>query len=350
MEVSLGFFVLLILVLFPGLIFRKLYFYGEFSKEFSAGHNLISLLAISTVPGFIILILAFLSYDFFFIKIDLGEIIDKFKDLNSPDYRITKSNQTSINVLVNSKAAPFIGYLYLSSILLGSLSGRIIRISRLDTKFKLLRFKNYWFYLLNGQHSDFKKLKHLKERNKKHLFTKADVLIDSNNKTYLYSGIVVDYELKDNDCNSLSKLMLQNAERYSLKENKRVSVNIPGTLFVVDCSSLKNINLTYIYEDTKSVLKSKLPNNVEVIFGILIIILIPIFIFQAEDIEWEIYNSYFSLKWYEKIIAYLITIQILSLLNPFIKREEEYRWITFKAFFGKSIWLIIMALLMWIIV
>lgn len=349
MAISLGFFVILILLLFPGLIFRRLYFYGEFSKEFKAGYNLVSLLAISTIPGFIILILTFLSYDIFFTKIDLGEIIDKFKDINSPEYRFAKSKQTPINELINSNAAPFITYLFLISIILGSLSGRLIRISRLDTKFKLLRFKNYWFYLLNGQHSDLKKLKHLKKKNKKHLFTKADVLIDSNSKTHLYSGIVVDYELNENDCNSLSKLMLKNAERYSLRNESRVVVDIPGTLFVVDCSTMKNINLTYIYEDTQDILQSKIPNNIEVIFGLLIILLIPIFIFQAESIQWGFYSYYFELNWYEKIIVYFLTIQTLSLFNPFVKRNDEYQKITQKGVWGKIVWIAFMLLLLWII-
>ena len=53
-----------ILIIFPGLIFRRLFFYGEFSKEFRAGHNLIGLLAISTVPGIIILAFTFIAYHY----------------------------------------------------------------------------------------------------------------------------------------------------------------------------------------------------------------------------------------------------------------------------------------------
>tara|TARA_R110001592_G_scaffold225575_2_gene481552 strand:- start:308 stop:1321 length:1014 start_codon:yes stop_codon:yes gene_type:complete len=336
-------------VLFPGLIFRRLYFYGEFSKEFKAGYSLISLLAISTIPGLIILIVTFWTYDSLFIKIDLGEIIDILKDINSPSFRLSNSNQTPINELINSKAAPFIFYLYIASTILGSLSGRLVRITRLDTKFKLLRFKNYWFYLLNGQHSDLKKLKHLKEENKKHLFTKADILIDLNSKTHLYSGIVVDYELDNNDCNSLSKIMLQNAKRYNLKDGKRAAVDIPGTLFVVDCSQMRNINLTYIFQDTKSILKSKTPNNFEVILGLLILLLIPIFIFQAESIELEIYKSYFELRWYLQILSFLIVTQFIGLLNPFVKRNDEYSIISFKGLLGKIGWILFMLIIFWLL-
>lgn len=349
MNISLGFFVVVILIIFPGLIFRRLFFYGEFSKEFRAGHNLIGLLAISTVPGIIILAFTFIAYHYIFITIDIGEIIDKFKDLSSPEFRLTKSQDTPLTELLNHKAAPFLGFLYLNSILLGSLSGRLIRITRLDTKFKLLRFKNYWFYLLNGQQFDFKKLRHLKELNKKHVFTKADVLVDSNNETHLYSGIVVDYELSENDCSSLSKIMLRNAERYSVKDGKRVPVEIPGTLLVVHCKSLKNINLTYVYEESKSVLQSNLPGSIELIFGYVILLLIPVFIFKTEKVHWEAYTWYFSLSWYAKIMAYFIVIQAISFLNPFAKGKDEYRYATWKFLVGKFIWLACLVGLLWLL-
>ena len=98
-------------------------------------------------------------------------------------------------------------------------------------------------------------MRHLKEKNKKILFTKADILIDSNSKPYLYSGIVVDYELMYSDSSVLSKVMLDKAERYSLKNGKNVPTPIPGSLLVVDCTTMKNINLTYIYEDPRKVIQ-----------------------------------------------------------------------------------------------
>ena len=318
MELSLGFFVILVAIIFPGLIYRRLYFYGEFSKEFQSSYNLVGLLAISTVPGLINLIFVFVCYDRFFVPIDLSEIIDQFKDINNPNVKISKEGSPSINELLFGKASPFIGFLYASSTLSGLMLGRFVRITGIDTKFKILRFKNYWFYLFNGHHTSFKKMKHLKKVNSRHLFTKADVLIDSNKDTYLYSGIVVDYELKDNDNQALSKIMLHNAERYKLKDGKRERVEIPGNILVVDCSALKNINLTYVNEESKSILESKLPNNVEVIFGLLVIILIPTFLFRSDTLSWSVYKQYLELAWYEKIIAYFLTIQGLSLLNPFI--------------------------------
>lgn len=349
MQLSLGFLVILISILFPGLIIRRLYFYGEFSKEFKSEYNLISLLAISTIPGIINLILVFFFYDSFFTAIDLGEIIDKFKDVNNPEFRLTESDQTPIKELINIKAAPFIGFLYISSMILGSITGRFVRISGIDSKFKLLRFNNYWFYLFNGQHTNFKKMKHLKRRNMRHVFTKADVLIDTNKQTYLYSGIVVDYELRINDSQALSKIMLQNAERYKLIEGERERVVIPGNLLVVDCSSMKNINLTYVYEESQSILKSKLPSRIENLFGAIALLLIPVFIFQSEIFNLIGFTKYSDLSWYNKIITYIMTIQLLSLCNPFVEEKDVYKFVGFKTIGVKILWIITMSLFLWIL-
>lgn len=349
MEVSLGFLVVLILILFPGLIYRRLYFYGEFSKEFHAGHNLVGLLAISTVPGMIMLVISFISYCFIFQEINIAEIIDRYKDINNPQFRLSNSQDISFNELIEKKVTTFVVFQYVISSMLGVISGRLIRITRLDTKFKLLRFKNYWFYIFNGQYDGFKKLKHLKPKNRKHLFTKADILIDSSGRTLLYSGIIVDYELSEKDNCSLSKVYLQNAERYTIRNNESVRVEIPGTLLVVDCTSLKNINLTYIYEEYKDILKSKVPNYIEVTFGIINILLIPAFMFKAESIHIGLYEDYFDLSWYQRLFIYLLLIQVLSIINPFVKSGEEYKYITVKMFLFKLIWIPVLVLLIWVL-
>lgn len=340
----MGFLFVLFLILFPGIIFRRFYFYGEFSKEFSAGKNLIGLLAASAIPGLIILFVTVYLYSYIFVEVNTAEIIDKYKEINDPDLKI--SGNTKFNSLLSETVCPFIFFQYLISSMIGVLSGRGIRISRLDTKFKLLRFKNYWFYIFSGEYNKFKKFRHLKPIKKKHLFTKADVLIDSDGKALLYSGFVVDYELCNNDCTALSKIYLENAERYSIRDNTKTRIPIPGTIFIVDCSSMKNINLTYVYESQKkSLYKAKLPASLELGFGIIIIILIPLAIFKIDLIDMKLYNDYFNLVWYEKILVYFASIQAISLLNPFVKIKDEYKYITFWQFFYKLLWIFALMLL-----
>ncbi len=349
MQITLGFFLILILIVLPGLIFRRLYFYGEFSKQFHSDYSFIKVLSLSAVPGLVIFIVIYLFYDNFISEIDIGSVIDKLKEINDPSFSFRKSNEIPLRQLINFKASPFIGFLYLTSFLIGALAGRFVRITKLDTKFKLLRFKNYWFYFFNGLHTDFKKMRHLRQKNKKHIFTKADILIDFNNKPELYSGIIEDYELDSNSSNVLSKIVLREAYRYKVKKKKKVPVPIPGSLFVVDCSALKNINLTYVYEDAKSVLDSKIPVYIENAFGLLLVILIPFFIFKSDSIHYSFYDEYFHLSWYKKIIVYLTVAQIISIINPFIKKGDEYQYISFKTFIVKIVILGVLVFLLWLL-
>jgi hypothetical protein len=347
MEISWGFLIVIILILFPGLIFRRLYYYGEFSKQFGAGMSLIKLISISSIPGLINLVCIYYFYTIFISNIDIGAIVDTFKDISNPEHKWKETTGTTLNTSIENSVS-FLSFLFLSSILLGMLLGRLVRITRIDTKVKLLRFKNQWFYMLSGEMTKFKKLRHLKEQNKKHIFTKADVLIDVNDKAQLYSGVVVDYELLENDCQTLSKIMLQNAERYVLKEGKKVPVKIPGNILVVDCSSMKNINLTYVYERTTNFLESKIPAFIDNLFSIIIVLLIPFFFFQTDFIEWNIYREYFDFPWYKKVFTYLFVVQILNVINPFVKNKEKdkYEFINWKLIVAKIAWILVLFLLM----
>lgn len=346
MDISLGFIIVVTLILLPGLLFRRLYFYGDFSKQFNAGHSIANQIILAVIPGVSIFISVFFTYHYFFTQIELELIINKLKELNNSNSLSNNESHTSLVQSFVHKTGPFIGFLYLTSVIIGAISGRLIRITKLDRRFKLLRFKNYWFYVLNGEHFDFKKFKHLKQNKKNHLFTKADVLIEQNSETALFSGIVVDYELSNNDGVTLSKLYLHNAERYKFKEGDKKPISIPGNIFVVDCENMKNINLTYIYEEqkneTKNILKSRIPGIVELIYGILFIAIIPLFLYKVESLKFEFYESIFQLKWYNKIIAYLFIIQFLNIFNPFNKHNEEYKCVSWRILITKIIFAFIL--------
>lgn len=350
MEVSFGFFVILVVIVLPGLIFRRLYFYGEFSKQFMSGFNVAGVLALSVVPGVVLITATAVLYHLFFCNLNLAHAVDMFKRLSSPEILLSDTSENGgdvFNEQVWRFAMPFILLEYLIAVILGAVSGRFVRITRLDTKFKLLRFKNHWFYAFNGQYKGFKKYKHLQKESKNFLFTKADILIDTTDGPRLYSGIVVDYELHENESSSLSKVYLKNAERYSLKAGERIKVDIPGELLVVDCKMLININLIYVFEPKQLADQSKLPEKIDLGFGLVILGLIPFFIFKVEWIDNVKYLAYFDYPWYKKIIAYLLIIQIVSVFNPYLKLNEKHQFITVKVFVAKLVWLIILGLIIW---
>lgn len=352
MDISLGFIIAFILILFPGLIIRRLFYYGEFSKQFSSGLSLIKLIAVASIPGLVNLVVIFFLYDNLISHINLEDIINTCKDINNPELHIKTNNSKPINETINESILPFFGILYTSSIIIGLITGRLIRITRIDTTFKLLRFKNYWFYVFSGELTNFKKMKHMKEANKKHLFTMADILVDTDGKTNLYSGVVVDYELNESNCQTLNKVILQHAERFKQVGDKRVRVRIPGNLFVVDCSKMRNMNLTYVYEQSTSFLASKTPSVVINTLAIIVILIIPFCIFQTEFISWNWYVKYFSLPWYTKVLCYFSVIQLIGLFNPFEKKasENEYKYVTWKLLLIKIITSAILIIILYFLI
>jgi hypothetical protein len=352
MDISLGFIIAFVLILFPGLIIRRLFYYGEFSKQFSGGFTLIKLIAIASIPGLINLVGVFFFYDNFISHIDLESIINTYKDLNNPDHHVELNKSKPVSETIKESLLPFFSLIYTSSLLIGLMAGRLIRIARIDTKFKLLRFKNYWFYVFSGELTKFKKLKHLKESNKKHLFTVADILVDSDGKSNLYSGIVVDYELNESNCQLLNKVVLQNAERFRQVQETKERVKIPGNLFVVDCSKMRNINLTYIFEESTSFLESMVPTIVTNTLGLIELLLIPVSIFKTDFVFWSWYVNYFNLHWYEKIVCYFLVIAILDLFNPFTKKpkEIEYKYVSRKLVFAKISLVLILLITLYLLI
>jgi hypothetical protein len=348
MDVSLGFCIIIFLILFPGLIFRRLYFHDQFSKEFNSNHNLASLLAISVVPGIFLCTFCIFSYHLFVSEVSIAGLIDSFKEINNADYKFSQEeNITSLNKKIYENVLPFIGFEYLISIIIGLISGRFIRILGLDVKFKILRFKNYWFYLITGEHTRFKRHKHLSQENKKLLLTKADILIDTNSGTQLYSGIVIDYELKQNDCNTLSKIYLIQAERYKKDKDEKVQRReIPGNLMVVDCSSLVNINFTYVFTDKQVNTKNR--EVTYVIFTTLILFSIPLFLYQIDHLDINIYKNYFTYSLTHKFLIYLTFAQIIHVINPYRLINSSYIPVSKNFFFAKLIVLLLLVFSLYI--
>ncbi len=351
MDFSLGFLVALFLVVFPGLLLRRLYYYGEFSKEFKSNYSILQLVGLACIPGIALLIVFYLFYDLFFVNIDLESLIDFLKDVDNPAYKLSSSTNISLEESLRHDVLPFVLFLYLTSLLVGLISGRLVRIAKLDLRFKVLRFRNNWFYLFSGEYFGFKKSRHLIKHKKIHVFTKVDVLIDSGDERLLYSGIVVDYELDDKNCRELNTLILRNAKRYKLIDDVKSPIDIPGNIFAVNCKNMVNLNLVYVYEDPenlKSIMESKIPYYVDISFSVLAVMLIPLFIFRSDSIDLDIYIKFFDQSGFKKLISYFFVLQLIALFNPFIKIKGTYKRVGWKIFGLKVLLISFLGFILWL--
>lgn len=67
MEIAINSIVLFFILVFPGIVFRRFYYVGEFSKQFNAT-NWLNSFYISLVPGILVQIISFYIFSNFLLK------------------------------------------------------------------------------------------------------------------------------------------------------------------------------------------------------------------------------------------------------------------------------------------
>jgi hypothetical protein len=331
MELTWGFLVLMIFFVLPGFIIRRLYFHQDFSKLYRYNENLLKTIFYSLIPGIINVLVVYILFDKLFQEIDLIKVIEAYKNLSNPTATNSNIQGEDLKNALFSGILPFLCALITSAIITGILAGRIVRIFGLDIRWQILRFKNPWFYLFHGQQAKFRNFKFLHPktsdpatRNSKFLFTNVDALVETSDGNKLYSGILIDYELQAENNQELSKLILRNAERYAKDTNgKTNSKYIPGSLFIVDCSKLINLNLFYVYGESRDFIKTRTPRYIYLTFAIFTVLLIPFLFFKVPWINFNWYNRYFEMSIVGMIFFGSWFLQVFQLLNPFSALNEK---------------------------
>src|SRR5690606_7172110 len=125
------------------------------------------------------------------LEVDIWSIISLYQDATNGT-KPSAEESSKLNLLVWRGLLPFLGLLYPMSAVIGLMSGVFVRAFGLDTKLKLFKFSNHWFYLFTGDHAKLRKYKHLRQSDSVYLFTHADILIDTQSGPRLYTGFIVD--------------------------------------------------------------------------------------------------------------------------------------------------------------
>lgn len=330
MAITWGFLLLFTLFVFPGLILRRLYFFGEFSKQFGYNEPLLKPVAYALVPGVINAIAAFFLFERFIGDVDLGRIFDAYKEIADEKFRYKDDPNQSLETHFRTQVLPFVGLLYLQAVLAGAISGQLVRLVSLDTKFKLFRFKNQWFYLFTGHHRRLRKFQQHFEDYNKFLFLNADILIDTGDGTKLYTGTVVDYDLSSDDCSELRRVVLKDAIRYTKDANGAiVKKAIPGSMFIVDCRNVVNLNLIHVYESDqeKHARRQVVYSWVHHVFTVGSLATLPLLFFRFEAFNAAWYSWVFNLTAIGRFMYWLVVIQVIQFFNPIVQdpSSKEFR-------------------------
>ena len=371
MNLTFGFIAFFISIIIPGLLFRRYYYYGEFSKQFNTKDPVLHSIFLSIIPGVCLQLggFYFLS-NFQHFDIENLKVFNVFNDFA---YLESKKVGNDTEEFLKYGLGKFILYsliIFSSSAVIGNLSARVLRAFNLDHKYKIFRFRNQWYYIFSGEVLSFQKFKKAKglhfnslPENQKILTTYADVLIaNPQGNRELYTGFVVDYDLNQEDISQLDKIYLLDAYRYK-KPNRsgyndsgvfqntsstndayefskiddqdsyssRRRINIPGDLLVVSGKNILNINLTFIPskkieekrdEEKQAKFKWLAYSLTTITLAIIILHFFSGFIHFKED---SILNSYFNKSTLAgKIFAIIYINQVIALIFPVKYKKGKY--------------------------
>lgn len=369
MSLTIGFLLLFFTIVIPGFLFLRFYYFGEFSKQFNSKENITRQLLFGLIPGSIIQLTCYLvAKKMCWIKMNAVKLITSFESINNQH---VSDDSTTQDVLSDSTIfIYFILSVYLISIFAGISMSRIIRYLKLDKSFKILRFKNQWYYAFSGEIFEFRKFKSVSgklrktdtSKNKVEL-TRADILINNGGSSELYSGYVVDYDLNPQDNSKLDNLYLMNAYRYKISEIKNDDTHfihptiaekkhIPGEVFVLNMANMININILYLL--SPKVKNHKRRNIIfQVVNTIIVFGLLPLtyYIFKKSSwITFEWYNYFHAYGWWlDKILFSLCYFLLISLLVS-TKNKDTNNYEYNKSEFFNTFWSFLVILVLSILV
>jgi hypothetical protein len=118
----------------------------------------------------------------------------------------------------------------------GSFARRLVWALRLDTRFRVLRMKNDWYYLLQGR----------AWRNPRQVFPYADVLVSHPGEgSRLYRGLISSFQ--PTETGAIKELVLKDAERGKGRDKDFEWRKIPGDGLVLPGPSIHSINMRFVF-------------------------------------------------------------------------------------------------------
>ena len=235
-------------MLLPGITFRRFYYAEEFSHQYFR-ENLFLVFTATIVPSLFFQLLGYWVASWGAPAADLV-VIGQLVAGGDQTISALGNVATHLQWIV---AHQF--FLCLLAGFIGWLGRKIIRACKWDRKYKLFRYQNSWHYLLKGEFFDFPKeeidldLREDRVEDIEVIFVSA--IQDMAAGTYLYDGILVDYEL-DRD-GGLKTISLKATKRRNIMKDAPDGVPDPddryypvrGHLLILKYAELKNLNLTY---------------------------------------------------------------------------------------------------------
>lgn len=310
MSIALDTLILFLFIIVPGIVFRRFYFQGEFTKQFNS-KTLAHAIMASILPGIFIQYLTANIYQHYWEQIDGGSITEFYNQLAKNVLPKTLFDLDTLwEVLV------YISLMLLISFVLAEICWGVVRVLRIDRWFTVLRFRNHWNYYFNGEIKGFRAYKGLLKG--RLLEVRADILVRiENEEPRLYSGVVKSYTINNN--HELEYVYMTKASIFKKNNstNQRELKQIPGDIFILNAQDIINLNLNYITTDNIHKYDFKAMFNV-LVLGAFIWLLIT-------DYSYFVSNTLFKTILIKLFFVLYTTFLVTLLRTFFFEPKSEKR-------------------------
>ena len=237
MEFALSALIILILLL-PGISFRKGYFSEEFSSQYTV-KDFFQLFVNTFIPSLILYFLAIPIVLLFGYEYNISTLIGLISSndkifFDSVEKLKEYQNEIFIFHLIINSVSFFIGFF---------LKNYFIKNSY-DSKIEFFRYKNIWHYVLSARFINFKRSQVSLIVNKVEDvdITYIDALISIGDNLFIYNGMLVDYQLASEG--KLDFLIVKNVQRKHI--DKKKFKDVEGHIVILKYEHIINLNLTFI--------------------------------------------------------------------------------------------------------
>lgn len=362
MNLTLGFISILISLIIPGIIFRRSYFFGDFSKQFTTNEPLHKALIYSLIPSIVLQFIGLFVFEKVIQPVNFDKIFQFHESLltSIKDIDTIKSDSEalSLNQIIFHYYLPYTFILYIFSWLMATILSRSVVAFNLDLRFSVLRFNNKWHYLFNGLIYSFNKHKvkneELHKKRKYRLLVYVDVVITPHSGvSERYSGFLFDFDLDPKNLTNLETLYIKEAHKHKKINNsttvkkidpvtreesivtdctdKYLKKRIKGDMLVLTTNYLDNLNVIPVYLDDNEIeRKERLRgNNIRLLSSITtIIITLSLISCLAKGV------GYFDLKYLHEdldftllsarlAVATTLFFPLLLLFTPFDYQDRK---------------------------
>jgi hypothetical protein len=329
---SIGFLtiIIFILIILPGLLSRRFYYSGEFTKQFKNKEWAYSL----TTSSFIGILMHWLFYKLIIIKNCFPKTSEFFNDNFIYQHNYEKFIEELIKFIIHGSEKSdtlysvynilllntlyYLLFLCLFSIIITWIFQKIIKSLNIDARHKLFRYENYWYYYLRGEIGHFKEYKDIPTRRLK--YTIAHVLAkETDEKNKLYEGVVSQYMINSKTLD-LEYIYLTKVAKWSHTDYKFSKIP-ESDCFCIKNNQIVNLSFKYEFEDKK---------RHRVLEGFIVFAVLFIVFFLKINPSDKYY-------WAEIIVSKIFySISFLFLITNYIEFKNIFKKVKFKKIVAKS--------------